>query len=510
MRRKRHFIVLTAAMATVAWAAACGDGGTGPPAPPPDPPRPTTITVSPATTELNALGATEQLTAEVRDQNGQVMAGAAVSWASSSAAVATVSAAGLVTAVANGTSTITATAGGVSGTATVTVAQTVSSVLVSPAADTLVAGDTLRLAAEATDANGHTVAGAEFAWASGDTAVAVVDATGLVTGVGAGEVEITATTSGLAGHAMLVVVGPRVTLDSGAGSAPEGGVVTLGLTVDPVPESAISVRYTLGTDDDPVTSDADGSDYTDSGGGAVEIAAGASGAVIEIAINDDEEIESAREVFALTLDTPRGDAGYALGVVATAAVTIEEGVCDRTPQVGNEIVQQAGVGDCAEIEDRHMASIQELDLCFPKYEWLECEREDDPITALREGDFLGLSGLELWLNLGGNGLTALPEGVFSGLSRLASLELHVNELSALPEGVFSGLSRLNILDLSGNDLTALPKGVFSGLASLEWLRFGGFNELDGVAGGGVLRPRQPGRTRFGVQPGLSVYAGRRR
>ena len=320
MRRKRHFIVLTAAIATVAWAAACGDGATGPPAPPPDPPRPTTITVTPATAELTALGETVQLQAEVRDQNGQVMAGAAVTWASSSAAVATVSAAGLVTAVANGTSTITATAGGVSGTATVTVAQTVSSVLVSPAADTLVAGDTLRLAAEATDANGHTVAGAEFAWASGDTAVAVVDATGLVTGVGAGEVEITATTSGLAGHAMLVVVGPRVTLGSGAGSAPEGGVVTLGLTVDPVPESALSVRYTLGADDDPVTSDADGSDYTDGGGGAVEIAAGASGAAIEIAINDDDEIESVREVFTVTLDTPGDGAGYGLGVVGTATV----------------------------------------------------------------------------------------------------------------------------------------------------------------------------------------------
>ena len=96
MSRKRHFIVLSAAMATVAWAAACGDGGTEPPAPPPDPPRATTVTVNPATTELNALGATEQLTAEVRDQNGQVMAGASVTWASSAAAVATVSNSGLV------------------------------------------------------------------------------------------------------------------------------------------------------------------------------------------------------------------------------------------------------------------------------------------------------------------------------------------------------------------------------------------------------------------------------
>ena len=85
------------------------------------------------------------------------MVGAAVSWASSAAAVATVSATGLVTAVANGTATITATAGSASGTATVTVAQELSAVTVSPAADTLVAGDTLRLSAEAADANGHLI-----------------------------------------------------------------------------------------------------------------------------------------------------------------------------------------------------------------------------------------------------------------------------------------------------------------------------------------------------------------
>ena len=219
--------------------------------------------------------------------------------------------------------------------------------------------------------------------------------------------------------------GSRVTIDSGAGSAPEGGVVTLRLTVDPMPESAISVRYTLGRDDDPVTADADGSDYTDGGGGAVEIAAGASGAAIEIAINDDDEIESAREVFTLTLDAPGNDAGYGLGVVAAASVTIEEGVCDRTPQVGNEIVQQAGVGDCAQVEDRHLASIHGLDLCFPKEEWLGCEREDDPITVLREGDFLGFAALE-WLGLAFNALTALPEGVFSRLGRLKELHLADN------------------------------------------------------------------------------------
>ena len=202
MGRYRWVLLMSTALAGLAWATACGDGGTEPP--PPDPPRPTTAMVSPGTVELVALGATAQLSAEVRDQNGQVMAGVTVTWASSATSVATVNASGLVTAAGNGTATITATAGGVSGTATVTVAQAVSAVVVSPAADTLVAGDTLRLAAAAQDANGHPVAGAEFSWASSDTLVAAVDDAGLVTGVGAGQAEIT-------GRAQLTVVAPAPT-----------------------------------------------------------------------------------------------------------------------------------------------------------------------------------------------------------------------------------------------------------------------------------------------------------
>ena len=211
MNRHRILIVAAAGLCAALCAYACGDGTTEPTPPPPDSPRATSLTVTPATAQLTALGATVQLTAEVRDQNGNVMAGAAVSWASSTAAVATVSASGLVTAVANGTATITATAGSASGTATVTVAQEVSAVAVTPAADTLIAGDTLRLAAEAADANGHPVAGAEFEWASSDTLVAVVDDAGLVTGVGVGEAEVTATAAGVTGRAALSVVAPAPT-----------------------------------------------------------------------------------------------------------------------------------------------------------------------------------------------------------------------------------------------------------------------------------------------------------
>ncbi|MCY4574671.1 MAG: Ig-like domain-containing protein [Gemmatimonadetes bacterium] len=59
--------------------------------------------MTPATSELTALGATVKLSVEVADQNGQVMTGAAVTWSSSAAGVATINASGLVTAAGNGT-----------------------------------------------------------------------------------------------------------------------------------------------------------------------------------------------------------------------------------------------------------------------------------------------------------------------------------------------------------------------------------------------------------------------
>ncbi|MYA63311.1 MAG: Ig domain-containing protein [Gemmatimonadetes bacterium] len=79
------------------------------------------ITVAPDSVPLTELGETAQLTAEVTDANGNVIANATVSWSSGDEAVATVDAAGLVTAVANGSTSVTATAGGHSASAAVTV-----------------------------------------------------------------------------------------------------------------------------------------------------------------------------------------------------------------------------------------------------------------------------------------------------------------------------------------------------------------------------------------------------
>ena len=83
-----------------------------------------------------------------------------------------------------------------------------TAVTVSPATATVVEADTLRLTATATNAYGQVVSGVEFVWASGNTAVAVVDTSGLVTGVGAGEAQVTATAAGLTGRAELTVAAP--------------------------------------------------------------------------------------------------------------------------------------------------------------------------------------------------------------------------------------------------------------------------------------------------------------
>ena len=188
----------------------CGDDSVGPTTSPPPPPAPvaTTVTVNPGSASFTALGETARFTAEVRDQNGQVMAGAAVAWASSDASVAAVDASGLVTAAGNGTTTVTATAGPASGQAAVTVMQSAGSVLVSPSEATITPGDTLWLVAEAYDENGHRVEDAVFSWSSSDAGVARVDEMGLVTGVGEGMVRVRAGAGDASGTAEITVENP--------------------------------------------------------------------------------------------------------------------------------------------------------------------------------------------------------------------------------------------------------------------------------------------------------------
>jgi hypothetical protein len=78
------------------------------------------VTVAPTTATL-AAGATTQFTATVKDAGGSVLTGRSITWTTSKPTVATVNASGLMTAVAAGSATITATSESRIGTAAVTV-----------------------------------------------------------------------------------------------------------------------------------------------------------------------------------------------------------------------------------------------------------------------------------------------------------------------------------------------------------------------------------------------------
>lgn len=92
------------------------------------PEQPATVTVSPGTVTMDAIGDAKQLAAKATDKEGSELSGVIFTWASSAENVASVDSSGKVTAVGAGTSDVTATAGGVSGRATVTVAQVATKV----------------------------------------------------------------------------------------------------------------------------------------------------------------------------------------------------------------------------------------------------------------------------------------------------------------------------------------------------------------------------------------------
>ena len=96
--------------------AGCGggsDGGTGP--------LPiASVEVVGSTTSFE-VGQAVQFTAVTRDRNGAPVSAGTVQWSVTPATVAKVSTAGLVTALAAGTATVTATAGGVSGSSMVSI-----------------------------------------------------------------------------------------------------------------------------------------------------------------------------------------------------------------------------------------------------------------------------------------------------------------------------------------------------------------------------------------------------
>ncbi len=166
------------------------------------------IEVSPSSSTL-AVGASTQLTATARDAAGVPLAGTSFTWSSSNPAIVSVSSSGQATALAGGAAEISASAGGISGRATVTVSggTAVASVSVVPGTGSVQVGQSLQFVATPRDAAGNPLSGRTVTWTSSDPAVATVSADGRAVGVSAGTTVLRATSEGQSGTASLTVTG---------------------------------------------------------------------------------------------------------------------------------------------------------------------------------------------------------------------------------------------------------------------------------------------------------------
>jgi hypothetical protein len=185
----------------VLFLSGCGGSGTANVSPPP---TIATVTVSPATATI-APGQTGQFSVTAKDASGSAISGVAFTWSSDTPAVVKVDTNGLATGVSQGTAHVVATAAGVSGSAAVNVTAAVASISVSPSNATITVGKTVQFSATAMDSSGATISGVTFAWTSDTPSAAIVNSSGLATGVSEGSAHITATVSGIIGAAALTV-----------------------------------------------------------------------------------------------------------------------------------------------------------------------------------------------------------------------------------------------------------------------------------------------------------------
>src|ERR1051326_4944899 len=158
----------------VAASGACGGGSE------PGPGRVASVDVSPQPAAL-AVGATQALTATLRDASANVLTGRTVAWSSSNVTVASVSSSGLVTAVSPGTATIIATSEGKTGTALITVLAPPASVTVSLNYGTVMAGQTVDAQAVVRDGSGNVLTTSAVTWSSSNPSIAAVTPDGFVT-----------------------------------------------------------------------------------------------------------------------------------------------------------------------------------------------------------------------------------------------------------------------------------------------------------------------------------------
>ena len=167
-------------------------------------PRIVSATITPRTGSLR-VGIPRQFTVSLADSlGGQIPAGRVVSWTSSTPAIASVSATGLVTGLSLGSARIVVNAEGTKDSVTFTVTKVpVATVRLSPLSASVIQGQTQQFTATIEDSTGTAVTDRIVEWSSSDPTKATVNTTGLVSTVAPGTVTISAISETRTGTASL-------------------------------------------------------------------------------------------------------------------------------------------------------------------------------------------------------------------------------------------------------------------------------------------------------------------
>ena len=177
---------------------ACGGSGSG---------SVKTVSVSPTIATIN-VKQQQAFSALALDSDGNQVLGQTFTWTSSATNVATIAGSGVATGVAPGSAQITASTANVSSQpVTLNVTPVIASVTISPTSATIAVGGTQQFTATAIDVSGNVVQ-ASFTWQNSNANIATINSSGLVTGVSAGTVMITATASGVTSPVATVTVTP--------------------------------------------------------------------------------------------------------------------------------------------------------------------------------------------------------------------------------------------------------------------------------------------------------------
>jgi len=183
------------------------------------------VGVTPAHDTLESLGDTVRLAASITDQRGTALIGASLTWTSENPHVATVDSSGVAVAQAPGATYIVAHVGEKSGRSRLVVAPRMARLEIVDTMVTIGEGYSRRVVSRALDARGHVAPTVPVTWVSSDTAVIVVNDSGVVTGVGAGEADVTVMHAGVLATvraSVSPVPGRLLSLDGNAQSADAG------------------------------------------------------------------------------------------------------------------------------------------------------------------------------------------------------------------------------------------------------------------------------------------------